>query len=118
MQVDTGEHEIIERVAALDVGKAEVVCCVRVPGPRGQRMQEVRTISTLTAALLALGDGLASLGVPRVVMEAISDYWRTPLYLVEDRFETWLVNAKDVKHLPGRPKTDRLDAVWLGKVAE
>ena len=30
----------------------------------------------------------------------------------------WLVNAKDVKHLPGRPKTDRLDAVWLCKVAE
>ena len=33
-------------------------------------------------------------------------------------FEVWLVNAKDVKHLPGRPKTDRLDAVWLCKVAE
>jgi hypothetical protein len=28
------------------------------------------------------------------------------------------VSAKDVKHLPGRPKTDRLDAVWLAKVAE
>jgi transposase len=33
-------------------------------------------------------------------------------------FDTWLVNARDVKHLPGRPKTDRLDAVWLCKVAE
>ena len=32
--------------------------------------------------------------------------------------EVWLVNAKDVKHLPGRPKTDKLDAVWLCKVAE
>jgi transposase len=32
--------------------------------------------------------------------------------------EVWLVNAKDVKHLPGRPKTDKLDAVWLAKVAE
>ena len=32
--------------------------------------------------------------------------------------ETWLVNAKDVKHLPGRPKTDKLDAVWLCKLAE
>ncbi len=118
MQVDTDEPEIIERVAALDVGKAEVVCCVRVPGPRGQRMQEVHTVSTMTAALLALGDWLASLGVTRVVMEATSDYWRAPFYLLEDRMETWLVNAKDVKHLPGRPKTDRLDAVWLCKVAE
>jgi transposase len=102
----------------LDVGKAEVVCCARVPGLRGRRMQEVRTVSTMTGALLGLGDWLAELGVSRVVMEATSDYWRAPFYLLEDRFETWLVNAHDVKHLPGRPKTDRLDAVWLAKVAE
>jgi transposase len=118
MQVQADEPEIIERVAALDIGKAEVVCCARVPGPRGQRMQEVRTVRTMTAALLGLADWLATLGVTRVVMEATSDYWRPPFYLLEDRFQTWLVNAKDVKHLPGRPKTDRLDAVWLCKVAE
>ena len=118
MRVDTDEPEIIERVAALDVAKAEVVCCARVPGPGRQRMQEVRTVSMMTAALLGLGDWLAELGVSRVVMEATSDYWRAPFYLLEDRFETWLVNAHDVKHLPGRPKTDRLDAVWLCKVAE
>src|SRR5688500_3188369 len=118
MRVETDELEIIDQVAALDVGKAEVVCCVRVPGPRGQRMQEVRTVTTMTAALLGVADWLAALGVTRVVMEATSDYWRAPFYLLEDRFETWLVNAKDVKHLPGRPTTDRLDAVWLCKVAE
>jgi len=118
MQVDRDEPEIVERVAALDVGKAEVVCCVRVPGQGGRRLQEVRTVSTMTASLLELGDWLSGLGVTRVVMEATSDYWRAPFYLLEDRFQTWLVNAKDVKHLPGRPKTDRLDAVWLCKVAE
>src|SRR4051794_31012551 len=118
MRVETDEPEVIEGVAALDVSKGEVVCCARVPGPRGQRMQEVRTVSTMTSALLGLGDWLAGLGVTRVVMEATSDYWRAPFYLLEDRFETWLVNAHDVKHLPGRPKTDRLDAVWLAKVAE
>jgi transposase len=118
MQVETDEPEVIERVAALDVGKAEVVCCARIPGPSGRRMQEVRTVTTMTAAILALGDWLADLGVTRVVMEATSDYWRAPFYLLEDRFETWLVNAHDVKHLPGRPKTDRLDAVWLCIVAE
>jgi transposase len=52
-------------------------------------------------------------------MEATSDYWKPPFYLLEAHgFETWLVNARDVKHLPGRPKTDKLDAVWLCKVAE
>ena len=30
----------------------------------------------------------------------------------------WLVNARDVKHLPGRSKTDRLDCVWLCKLNE
>jgi transposase len=118
MRVEADEPEVIQRVAALDVSKAEVVCCARVPGPGGRRMQEVRTVPTMTAAILGLGDWLAGLGVTRVVMEATSDYWRAPFYLLEDRFETWLVNAHDVKHLPGRPKTDRLDAVWLAKVAE
>ncbi len=104
----------------MDVGKAEVVCCVRISGsgPGGRRLQEVRSFSTMTGSLLALGDWLVELGVTRVVMEATSDYWRAPFYLLEDRLQTWLVNAKDVKHLPGRPKTDRLDAVWLCKVAE
>jgi transposase len=114
-------EEIIGRVAALDIGKAELVCCVRVPGARGtgKRLQEVRTYATMTRSLLVLADRLAALGVTRVVMEATSDYWRSPFYLLEAHgFEVWLVNAKDVKHLPGRPKTDKLDAVWLCKLAE
>jgi len=118
MEVEHDEQEIIQRVAALDIGKAELVCCVRVPGPGRRRMQEVRTFLTMTRSLLVLSDWLRSLGVTRVVMEATSDYWRPPFYLLEGSFETWLVNAGDVKHLPGRPKTDRLDAIWLCKVAE
>jgi len=119
---ETQEHEeIIERVAALDIGKAELVCCVRVPHESrpGQRMQEVETCSTMTRSLLGMADHLRCLGVTRVVMEATSDYWKPAFYVLEAAgFQTWLVNAKDVKHLPGRPKTDRLDAVWLCKVAE
>jgi transposase len=114
-------EEIIARVAALDIGKADLVCCVRVPdeGRRGRRLQEVETYSTMTRSLLGLADHLRCLGVTRVVMEATSDYWKPVFYLLEAAgFETWLVNAKDVKHLPGRPKTDKLDAVWLCKVAE
>jgi transposase len=114
-------EEIIERVAALDIGKAELVCCVRVPheGRRGRRLQEVESYSTMTGSLLGMADRLACLGVTRVVMEATSDYWKPVFYVLEAHgFETWLVNARDVKHLPGRPKTDKLDAVWLCKVAE
>jgi transposase len=101
----------VERVAALDIGKAEVVCCVRVPNPSGsaRRVQEVRTFTTMTRSLQAMGDWLAGLGVTRIVMEATSDYWKPPFYLLDAAgFDVWLVNARDVKHLPGRPKTDLL----------
>jgi transposase len=112
-------EEIVERVAALDIGKAELVCCVRVPGTAGKRLQEVTTYATMTRSLLQLADRLAELGVTRVVLEATSDYWKAPFYLLEAQgLEVWLVNAREVKHLPGRPKTDKLDAVWLCKLAE
>jgi transposase len=97
------------------------MCCVRVPDEDhlGKRLQEVRPYPALTRSLLGMADRLACLGVTRVVMEATADYWKPVFYLLEAAgFETWLVNAKDVKHLPGRPKTDKLDAVWLCKVAE
>ena len=63
----------------LDVGKAELTCCMRVSGRggSGRRLQEeVRTYQTMTRWLLVLADRLAELGVTRVVMEATSDYWR------------------------------------------
>ncbi|MDG4757157.1 IS110 family transposase [Micromonospora sp. WMMD710] len=108
-------------MAGLDIGKASLVCCARVPDEAkpGRRLQEVRTYPTMTRSLIGLAERLAALGVTRVVMEATSDYWKPVFYLLEAHgFEVWLVNARDVKHLPGRPKTDKLDAVWLCKVAE
>ncbi len=115
------QQEVIERIAALDIGKATLVCCARVPGsgPGGRRSQEVTTYSTMTRSLQVMADRLLELGVTRVVMEATSDYWKPAFYLLEAHgFQVWLCNAKDVKHLPGRPKTDVLDAVWLCKIAE
>jgi transposase len=71
-------EELIERVAALDIGKAELTCCVRVPSSTGtgKRSQEVTTYKTMTRSLLMLADRLAELGVTRVVMEATSAYVR------------------------------------------
>src|SRR5664280_377670 len=52
-----------------------------------------------------------------VVVESTSDYWRPFFYLLEARgLVVWLVNARDVKQVPGRPKTDKLDAIWLAKL--
>jgi len=121
VETDANEVEIIERVAALDIGKAVLTCCVRLPPLPGlrARRQQVSDHPTMTRSLQHLMDRLVGLGVTRVVMEATSDYWKPAFYLAEAAgLDPWLVNARDVKHLPGRPKTDRLDAVWLCKVAE
>ena len=114
------EAELVARVAALDIGKATLTACVRVPHENkpGRRRQEVRTFATLTRSLLELRDWLICQGVSLCVMEATSTYWKPPFYLLEDAIGCWVVNARDVKNVPGRPKTDRLDAVWLAKLAE
>jgi transposase len=116
----TEEAELVARVAALDIGKAELVACVRVPHGTtpGGRRQEVRTFTTTTRSLLELRDWLAGQGVTLCVMEATSAYWKPPFYVLEGDIECWVVNARDVKNVPGRPKTGRLDAVWLCKLAE
>ena len=110
--------ELVERVAALDIGKATLTCCIRIPHEANpaRRRQEVTEYSTTTRSLLGLADRLRSHGVTLVAMEATSDYWKPAFYLLEtEGFECWLLNAKNV---PGRPKTDKLDAVWLAKVVE
>jgi transposase len=72
------DEQIIERVAAIDIGKAELVCCIRLPAPEGRRrrLQEVATHSTMTRSLAELANRLVDLRIERVVMEATSDYVR------------------------------------------
>ena len=82
-------------------------------------MQELRGYATTTAQLLAMAAWLRHWQVQRVVMESTSTYWKGVYYLLEaEGFDCWLVNAREVKNVPGRAKTDRADAVWLAKVAE
>lgn len=115
-EVDEAELHV-PRIAALDLGKASLVACVRVPhaSKPGRRMQEVREYATTTAELRNMAVWFRQWQVSRVVMEATGDYWKGAYYLLESqRFECWLVNARDVKNTPGRAKTDKLDAVWFG----
>lgn len=111
----------VERIAALDLGKAVLEACVRLPHPSrpGRRVQELRSYATTTARLLALADWLRCHQVTQVVMESTSDYWKGVYFLLEaEGFDCRLANAREVKNVPGRAKTDKADAVWLAKVAE
>ena len=108
---------VVERVAGLDVHKASVTACARVPAGAGERAEEVVTFRTTVPSLLALADWLEAHGVTQVAMEATGVYWKPVWAILEDRFACILVNARHVKQVPGR-KTDVTDAQWLCRLAE
>src|SRR5258708_7761530 len=121
MQDVQDEPLFCERVAGLDIAKAEVEVTIRVPSDTtaGRRQQETRTFGTTRRELESLGDWLACWGVTRIGMEATGDYWKPVFFLLESRgFDCHLYNAAQVKALPGRPKTDRADSIWLARITE
>ena len=108
---------IYERVGALDVHKAQVTACVRVPDQSGRREPQLAEFSTTVAGLMALRDWLSAYRVTHVAMEATGVYWQPVWHLLEDDFELTLCNARHVKQVPGR-KTDITDAQWLCQLME
>jgi transposase len=118
-EIADADHELVmERVCAVDVAKASGVVCVRTPRER-RRVSKVWDVEATTGAVSDLADQLMELGVEKVTVESTSDYWRIWFYLLEAAgLSVQLVNARDVKNVPGRPKTDKLDAVWLAKLTE
>lgn len=118
--IPDAEHElVIERVAAVDVAKAAGKVCVRLPGKSGRRFSRVWDVPARTGAITELGEQLVESRIEKVTVESTSDYWRIWYYLLEAAgLSVQLVNARDVKNVPGRPKTDKLDAVWLAKLTE
>src|SRR5664279_1643487 len=116
------EHEQIrERVCAIDVAKATGKVCVRTPPAQGssRRRNLVWEVPATTNAVIDLGEQLLGLQVEKVTLESTSDYWRIWFYLLEAAgLDVQLVNARDVKNVPGRPKTDKLDVVWSARLTE
>ena len=112
--------EVVTYAAAIDVAKGSGMVCTRVPGSRPDRKrQKIWCAEATYDSVIALMDHLRCEGIQRLVLESTSDYWRIWYYLAEAAgLQVWLVNAKDVKHLPGRGKSDREDCVWLCKLNE
>jgi transposase len=111
---------LIERCAGIDIGKDQVVACVRTPGPGGTgRRKQTRTFASFTDALEEMADWFSEQGVTDLAMEATGSYWKPVWYVLEDRpFEQLLlVNAQHLKILPGH-KSDVLDAEWLAELLE
>jgi transposase len=121
-EIEDEEYEqVLQRVAAIDVAKKAGMVCTRVPHDTrpGRRRTRVWEVAATTAAILELGAHLAGEQIEKVTLEATSDYWRPFFYLLESAgLDVQLVSARDVKNVPGRPKTDKLDSVWQAKCTE
>jgi transposase len=120
--IDDAEHERVhERVAAIDVAKDSGMVCTRTPHPArpGARRATVWTVKARMNAIRQLGRQLARDGIEIVTLESTSDYWRIWFFVLEAAgLAVQLVGAAQAKNLPGRPKTDKLDAMWLARLTE
>lgn len=102
---------IVERGCGLDVHKETVVACIDGGGIK----KEIRTYSAFTNELLQLKAWLQGNGITHVAMESTGIYWKPVYNILEEDFEVVLVNARHIKHVPGR-KTDVCDSEWLCKL--
>jgi len=117
--LDEEYEQVFERVCAIDVAKEFGQVCVRTPRADGKRSSKVFAVDATTGEILKLGESLLEQGIEMVTLESTSDYWRIFYYLLEAcGVPVQLVNARDVKNLPGRPKSDKHDCVWLAKLTE
>lgn len=117
--LDEDHEQVLQRVCAIDVAKGFGQVCVRVPRADGRRASKVFPVDATTGEVLKLGQTLLEQGIEMVTLESTSDYWRIFYYLLEaGGLRIQLVNARDVKNVPGRPKSDTHDCVWLAKLTE
>ncbi len=118
---DQDRERVHDRVAAVDVAKDSGMVCTRTPHPSrpGSRRAAVWTVKARMNAIGALGRQLRKDGIEIVTLESTSDYWRIWFFVLEAcGLAVQLVSASQAKNLPGRPKTDKLDAMWLARLTE
>jgi transposase len=120
--IDDEDHERVhERVAAIDVAKDSGMVCTRTPHPSrpGARQSTVWMVKARMGTVGKLGRQLKDSGIELVTLESTSDYWRIWFFVLEAcGLAVQLVSAAQAKNLPGRPKTDKLDAMWLARLTE
>jgi transposase len=104
---------LYQRVAGLDVHKDTVVACVRLTNSQGQAQEFVRSFGTMTADLLVLSDWLRNHQITHVAMESTGVLWKPIWNILEGgTWELLLVNARELKQVPGR-KSDVKDSQWI-----
>jgi len=106
---------VYARCAGLDVHKKTVVVCARLVSTDGTLTTHIRTFGSTTAELLKLVTWLLALEVTHIAMESTGEFWKPVYNLLEGSFTVLVVNAADIKYVPGR-KTDVKDAEWIAEL--
>ena len=96
----------------LDVHKESISACVIFPDKEGVDQYDIQVFGTFTDELMRLRLWLLDRECPVVAMESTGIYWRPVHNVLEDSVRVVLVNARDIKNVPGR-KTDIGDSKWL-----
>jgi len=117
-----GEHERVhDRVAAAGVAKDAGVVCTRMShrSRPGARQSAIWTVRARMGAIRTLGRQLKAGGIEMVTLESASDYGRIWVFVLEAcGLAVQLDGAAQARSLPGRPKTDKLDAQRLARLTE
>jgi transposase len=103
--------------AGLDVHQKTVWACARRIDEQGRVLKEIRCFGTMTGNLIELSDWLKERGVTHVAMESTGVLWKPVYNILEEHFEVWLCNARDMKNVPGR-KTDVKDCDWIAQLMQ
>lgn len=101
--------------AGLDLHKEVIVACA--PMVAGETRHPVKRFGTYTSALLELATWLKQHGVTTVAMEATGVFWLPVVEILRaEGLDVLLVNAREVRSVKGRPKTDKLDCEWIRRL--
>jgi len=110
-----GLDVILPGAAGIDLHKEVIVACA--PKAAGDTRHPVKKFSTYTSDLLKLAAWLKQHAVTSVAMEATGVFWMPVVSILRAAgFEVLLVNARDVRSVKGRPKTDKLDCEWIRRL--
>jgi transposase len=110
---DTSLLSIVHPICCgIDIHKKILVACLITVDQSGNEEYEIREFGTLTDEIITLREWLLDNNCPIVAMESTGVYWRPVHNILEGLMEVVLVNARNVKNVPGR-KTDIEDSRWL-----
>jgi transposase len=109
-----GFQVLCTTAAGIDVGSEQHWACAPALSGDGR---DVAVFAATTPGVEQLRAWLRARGVTTVALESTGVYWIVPHEMLEGAgFEVVLVDTRELRRVPGRPKSDRRDCEWLQRL--